>query len=435
MRIRRRLLFFSAVLCFGVSAISAQTVPAADRDVSRFREQDFIAYNPRYAELQAERVRRATMLGTRVFRMEAHGQNIACAHQILTETKWLLGDTADFRRIDGRLDALENVLDHPELEDAATRQDPGDGSWGRCYTEWFFKLDASFDHLDRSTGRDSESELPLRLLDRVNSPAKLREYFARVSVSDIARNGVDNSRELNESIADLMRLILWDRPVGYRWDPRLKHVLMDILLHDLRNPATGWWGERYVVDGRTEFVDYLSLTFHVVRYLNGEVPDRQRMVETTLAVKDLNEPSGWLSDGHFTDHNNMDVAVLFGFGWSAASEAQRQAMAEEIQKMLDWCLTQSLQPDGTFAQGGDDSIEQNVYFGVAFLGRIGFFDRRRRFWTERDFPQAAEIRQRITGYILRHQDGGAAGGTYYEHALLELNSDPAYLKSWSKHPE
>ena len=435
MRIRKHLFFSSIAICYCASVISAQTVPAADRNVNHFREQAFISYNPRYLELRTERIHRAVSLGKRVIQMEAHEQNTACAHQILTETRWLLGDTADFQRIDQRLDALENVLDHLDLEDTATRQDPSDGSWGRCYTEWFFKLDASYQHLSQSATRDPEPGLPPRLLDRINSPTKLRDYFARVSVSDIARDGVDNSRELNESTADLMRLILWDRPKGYRWDPRLKHVLMDIILHDLRNPNTGWWGERYVVDGHTEFVDYLSLTFHIVRYLDGKVPDLQRMIETTLALKDLNEPSGWLSDGHFTDHNNMDVAVLFRFGWGAASGRQRQAMAEQIQKMLDWCLTQSLQADGTFAQGGDNSIEENMYFGVAFLSRIGFFDRQRRFWTSRDFLAAPEIRQRITSYILRHRGSGAAGGTYYEHALQELNSDPAYLRLWSKHPD
>lgn len=435
MRLRRRLFFLLVTIFSCVSAVSAQTVPAADRDVSRSREQAFISYNARYTELRNERIRRAVSLGKRVIQMEAHEQNTACAHQILTETKWLLGDSADFPRIDQRLDALENVLDHPDLEDAAARQDPSDGSWGRCYTEWFFKLDASYEHLNQNATRNLEPDLPLRLLDRINSPTKLRDYFARVSVSDIARDGIDNSRELNESMADLMRFILWDRPKGYRWDPRLKRVLMDIILHRLRNPETGWWGERYVFDGRTEFVDYLSLTFHIVRYLNGKVPDLQRMVETTLALKDLNEPSGWLSDGHFIDHNNMDVAVLFRFGWSAASGRQRQAMAEQIQKMLDWCLTQSLQPDGTFAQGGDNSIEENIYFGVAFLSRIGFFDRSRRFWTKRDFPEAAEVRQRITRYILQHRESGAAGGTYYEHALQELNSDPDYLKLSERHPE
>jgi hypothetical protein len=441
MRILKRLSFSLVAICCSVSSlsdISAQIVPAADRDIATLREQGFTSYNARNSELRTERIRRAVSLGKRVFQMEAQGQNTACAHQILTETKWLLGDTADFRRIDERLDALENVLNHPDLEKTTSAQDPSDGSWGGCYTEWFFRLDASFEHLNQDAPHNLNSnlspDLPPKFLDRINSPTKLSDYFARVSVSDIARDGVDNSRELIESMADLMRLILWDRPKTYRWDPRLKATLMDIVLH-LRNPDTAWWGERYVVNGHTEFVDYLSLTFHIVRYLDGKVPDLQRVIETTLAYKDLNEPSGWLSDSHLTDHNNMDVAVLFSFGWSAASANQREAMAEQIQRMLDWCLTQSLQPDGTFAQGGDNSFEENTYFGAAFLSRIGFFDRTRRFWTTQDFPEASEIRQRITRYILQHRNTGAAGGTYYEHALQDMNSDPPYLKSWANHPD
>ena len=84
----------------------------------------------------------------------------------------------------------------------------------------------------------------------------------------------------------------------------------------------------------------------------------------------------------------------------------------------------SLTKDGSFAQGGDDSIEENTYFGVAFLSRIGFFDARRRFWTTKEFPEAPEIRQRIERFIAEHRNSGAVGGTYYENAMRELNSDP-----------
>jgi hypothetical protein len=130
MSIRKLLSFLLVAVSSCISAIAAQTVPAADRNVEVLRRQAFIAYNASYSQLRGDRVRRAVSLGRRVFQMEAQGQKTACAHQILTETKWLLGDTADFRRIDQRLDALENVLDHPNLEDTATGQDPSDGSWG-----------------------------------------------------------------------------------------------------------------------------------------------------------------------------------------------------------------------------------------------------------------------------------------------------------------
>jgi hypothetical protein len=81
-----------------------------------------------------------------------------------------------------------------------------------------------------------------------------------------------------------------------------KQVLMDIILHRLRNAETGWCGERYLFHEHTEFVDNLSLTFHVVRYLDGKVPELRRMIETTLAVKDGLEDIAWRS-------------VRGGFGW------------------------------------------------------------------------------------------------------------------------
>ena len=136
-------------LVLTVSYCFATTPSSADRNYHAFKDQQFAAFNAHYKQLRAERVARAVALGKRVFQLESQGRPTACAHQILNEIKWLIGDTADFPRIDGRLDALQDLLSHPERESLATQQDPADGSWGRCYTEWFFKLDATYDHLNR----------------------------------------------------------------------------------------------------------------------------------------------------------------------------------------------------------------------------------------------------------------------------------------------
>ena len=75
-----------------------------------------------------------------------------------------MGSTVDIERIDARLDDLRASLAHPELEARAREQD-ADGSWGRCYDAWFFRLDASYDgHFSRDQGGDHIS-----LLGRVNS--------------------------------------------------------------------------------------------------------------------------------------------------------------------------------------------------------------------------------------------------------------------------
>ncbi len=408
------------LLCLLPMLTFAQAIraPQIDIDYRAYIRQDFEQFNPRYERLLAERTQRAFALGKQILDEERQGSDVACAHQIILEIEWLLGYTADFARIDRRLDDLERVLTQPDKESLARRQDPVDGSWGHCYTEWFFKLDATYDYT-----QEQKPMYPLRFLDRVNSPDKLRNYYASIEVSDIAQNGIDHRRELNESLADLVRLILHDQPKGYVWAPGMKSAIMQIVLNQVRNPSTGWWGERYKHNAEVYFVDDLSITFHMLSYLNGNVPDLAKVVDTALALKDLNYPQGWLEDGGYSNHNNMDAVVLFHYGWNSATPGQRKTMTEEIDKMLSWCLSESLQPDGTFrTTARDDSLEESEYFGTAFLARIGFFDKPRRFWTDQEFPEAQRIRQRIRAYITKHAATGAAGGVYYQHALGQLDA-------------
>jgi hypothetical protein len=397
--------------------------PAADLAYRADIRHDFIEFNPEWQRLRAARVPRAIALAQQVYAAEKQGSDVACAHQILMELKWLFAYTADFARIDRRLDDLDRALAQPESQPAVL-PNPSVGNPSFCYTEWFFNLDATYDHL-----KTGPSSYPLHLLDRVNSPEKLRAYFASVSTSDVARTGLDHRRELNESLSDLLRLILHDEPAGYPWAPGMKAAMLDIVLHQLRNPETGWWGARYLHNGQTYFVDDLSITFHVVSYLRGDAPGLAQVLNTALALKDLEYPQGWLEDGKYSNHNNMDAIVLFHYGWPTASPAERTAIAAEIQKMLAWCLANSLQSDGSFRSSpADDSIEEAEYFGAAFLARIGFFDKSRRFWTTQDFtqdtaePRPDDIRRRIKAFIAAHLSTGAAGRAYYRNALEQLNA-------------
>jgi hypothetical protein len=260
-------------------------------------------------------------------------------------------------------------------------------------------------------------------IDKINSQERLTDYLVSVSVSDIARTGIDHEREFNESISYLMRMILRNRPKGYAYDPKLKETIMDLLLHRFRNPETGYWGERYVHDGQVLFVDDLSITFHVVRYLDGNVPDMDKVVSTTLAVKDMEFPVGCLTKGEYCNHLNMDMADLFRLGWPHASAAQKKAIAVELHKMLKWCLTELQQPDGSFKfWDGDNSKEEATFYGVSFLARISYFDRTKRFWTDEEFPEAENVRQHILKYIGEHLKSGATGGEYYRSALEQLGA-------------
>lgn len=417
----RWMLMVAVMLC--ATAMEYGQVPKVDLERNEMIRTDMVAFNPQYHEMVAPRRKELNALIAEVNQREAAGKIVTCSHQIALETRWLLGYTADFPRVDRRLTDLKESLAHPEREALAEQEDPRDGSWGGCFTEWFERLDASYDILQMYKLKGISPKYRFSLLDRINSPEKIEEYFASITTSDIAHDGIDRRKELNAAFVDLIRLVWSGDPVGYHWDPRVKKTLLKVTLDKYRNPATGWWGESYIHDGKREYVDDLSMTFHIVLALDDHVPLKRRMATTLFALKDVNYPVGWSENGVQTNHNNMDVVVLMRASWKAMTPAQRQQGRAEIHRMLHWCLTESLQPDGSFKPsigGGDDSIEEGEHFGVVFLARIGYFDKSKRFWTNENFPEAEDNRRHIIAYINAHQNTGAASGAYYSSALQAL---------------
>lgn len=353
--------------------------------------------------------------------MEKKGKKNRAAHQILTEIRWLLGNTRDFKRISERIQALRSALTDPALYGAADEQSSEDGSWGKWYTEWFWKLDASCDQIFALAEEGQLPKYPVRFLDRINSPEKLRTHLERLLISEPERDGVNHRSEFNETLSALIRLIVRQQPGSYPFHPQLTETLMDFLMNRARDPETGYWGAWYQSGDQIKKTADMSITFHVVRFLKGHVPDWPKIIDTTLAVKDKEWPLGWLESGAYLNHNNMDVVDIFRLGWPHATPAQQAAMRVEIRKMLEWCLKYSLQPDGSFRLTlYDDSLETCIYWGTAFLGRIGYFDPKRRFWAQEEFPEAAQVKQNILRFIQEHFDSGTEGGTYYRNALEEL---------------
>ncbi|MGD1078642.1 MAG: hypothetical protein ABR881_10020 [Candidatus Sulfotelmatobacter sp.] len=401
-------LLLTVVLILG-SAASAE-IPrqtAVDRDAFALLQQDFVAFNPHYKDQREPRVGRTYALAKRMFDEEDKGGKTTCGHQILFELESLLISSADFKLIDARLRDLETSIGHPSSDKVDQ-----DGLWGACYQQWYLKY-ATYDHLEAQAG-DEPSPHPLpAFLARVSTPEKLTAYLDALSVSDVRYTGLDHEPEFNETVATLLQMIVRRKPENYIVDPTLRDALLDRVLHRYRNLETGFWGERYRREGREDFPDDLSVTFHVVSYLKGKVPEMPHVLDTTLAIKDFNYPAGWLWKGEFWNHNNMDVVALFHLGWAQASVSQQKAMATEIDRMLTWCLHDSLQPDGSFKVNiADGSLEDAEYYGTSFLVRIGFFDPAQRFWTDRDFQEAPDVRKRILGFVRAHQGSGPTGDNY-----------------------
>jgi hypothetical protein len=419
------------VVFLSAAASQAQQVPQADLEANPRMERDFLAYDPHYKEAKQQRIERIRAVAGEVLKNESAGQKTACSHQILFEAMSLIMSSADFKLIDRRLEDAEASLANPELQAKAEKPDPSDGSLGGCYLEWYLRVGASYDQL-RKSRHDPNQQSPLPpWLDRIATPAKLTDYLVSISVSDISHTGIDHEREFNDMLAVLTRMLIRDSNIFV--PAQLKTTLLDLIKNRLRNPKTGWWGESYSRNGHVDFVDDLSITFHLVSYLNGKVPDMDKVIDTTLAVKDMDYPVGWLWKGQPWNHNNMDVVTLFQYGWPVASDRQRKAMQAEIEKMLHWCLTGSLQPDGSFKPViADGSLEESMEYGVAFLARIGFFDKSKRFWTNQDFPQAEEVRARIMAFVKKHEASGGAGGTQYQGVLEDLNESPEKQKQKQK---
>jgi hypothetical protein len=398
------------------------TVPESDLHAKERLLQDFISFDSSYVKKRSEAAIKAKLLAQKVFELEAKGYNTSCLHQILYEAGSLLYSSANFKLINQRLNELEAAVSSPETQTDIEIKDPTDDSYGKCYVEWFLKVVASYNQLEKITV-DNPKPTPLpRFLECINTPEKLEDYLTSISVSDIRKTGVDNEREYNEMHATLLEMIIKGSPQNYIVDSVLRHSFKNLLFNKLRNPLTGWWGESYIRNGHTEFVDDLSTTFHTVSYLKGNVPEMGKIIATLLAVKNVPYPVGWLWKNEYWNHNNMDVVTIFKYGWQQSNEQLRNEMSSEIDKMLQWCLTSSLQPDGSFKNIPEDgSIEEAQYYGTSFLARIGYFDKSKRFWTNKDFPEASAIKDKLITYIKQNQKTGGSGGDYYKNALEALD--------------
>jgi hypothetical protein len=349
------------------------------------------SYFPKTVELRRAIEPEIRALGVRLDCEEAQGRDASCLRQILRELRWRLEYTADEDGIGRSLERLRALAASPLQQGAVSRDE--DGSYGDCTDVWFLKLDEAVDHF-LAADFDDHGEPPC-FLDRINDPARLKCYLESLLVSRPAEDGVDRRKELNFATADLFRLILWRRPPNYPWDPRLETVIRDFVA-EWQDPVTGFFGAVYLIDGRRLRTVDLSLTFHMARYLGGGIGYWPELIDTLLAIRDDRYPYGWLDEHGPSNHNNYDVAVLLQLGWPKMRPDQRPRAAQELDRLTDWCLGTAIAADGTIrARAASESLPESYYFAIAFLDTVGFFDREKRFWTDRAFPAAPAVREQF----------------------------------------
>jgi len=383
----------------------------SDAELYRFGynpRPDFVAFDPHYRQVHDGFSKELDALQADMIRQQRAGRETFCTRQIFLECRWLVYYTDNQPRTRQRLDDLRDVL-ALKSDPHGREQDKADGSFAPCCNAWWLRMDMTCDELVTMSFGWKEPQYPVRLLEKINSPSKLRAYFDSLLISDIRKTGINNALELNMAAADLQRFILFEGtlrelPTQFRFDPGLKAALLDYEDNTWQDPKTGMWGAWYrTADGSIVKTADLSTTFHLISYRGDNGVKRwSQLIATTLAMRNGRFPFGWLEEGKYmSNHHNMDVVKLWQLGWPHAGPEQRRQIAAAVAEMLDFCLRQSLQPDGSFKSPEEDTLSSAFYFGVGFLREIGYFSKANRFWTDRSFPEAAEVRQRIRERITR----------------------------------
>jgi hypothetical protein len=416
----------AVVWLFAANIAVAEEVPAIDAQTTRGQSRavfgydtgpDFIEYEPGYRELRRTYSAELGELQLELAQQTRAGRATPCSRQIFLEARWLTYYSARFDRIRQRLDDLRAMLSQPADPEDAREQVAADGSYDHCSDDWFLKLDATVEELEDRASRGEKPKHPLRLLDRINTPDKLRKHLDSLLISDIRKTGIDNRYELNIGISAIIRLVTNDLGEVYPFPPEMERALFDYMDNQWQDPETGFYGGWYrLADGGIRKTADLSITFHIASYRRQSTKRLPEMMRTLLAMEKYEFPFGWQQEWRPSNHHNYDVVRLFRIGWPVMDEAQRASAREAMKRMLEFCLTETLNEEGSFKLMDEDTVGSSFMIPVHLLDELGYFRRSRRFWTDEPFPDGPATARRIAARI----EGMGLTDTESQKALRRL---------------
>jgi hypothetical protein len=389
----------------GRGAEPARVTGGAQRGVSRNvfgydPTADFVKFEPAYRQKHARYAQQLRELQLELARQTASGRATPCSRQIFLEARWLVYYSAQWDRIERRLADLRQMLNRPSDPPDTRQQIEADGSYDHCSQEWFLKLDSTIEEVEDRQERGEKPKYALSLLDRINSPEKLRGYLDSLLISDVAKTGIDNRFELNIAITAIERFIVGHVGQVFAFAPGMKEALFDYQDKVWQDPQTGFFGGWYrLPDGTTRKTADLSVTFHIVSYRRNSVQHVPELIRTLIAMKNEEYPFGWREEGQMSNHHNYDVVRLFRIGWSQMDHRQRDLARVEMRKMMDFCLNETMNPDGSFKLMDEDTVGSSFLFPVSLLNELGYFRPSLRFWTWESFPDAMKVADRVQARI------------------------------------
>jgi hypothetical protein len=357
---------------------------------------DFIKFDADYLQKHARYAAQLSELQLELARQTSKGRPTPCSRQIFLEARWLVFYSAHWEEIEGRLADLREMMSRPSDPPKAREQIEVDGSHDHCRHAWFLKLDSTIEEVENRSEQGEKPKYSLKLLDRINTPEKLTSYLNSLQVSDTAMTGLDNRFELNIALTSIERFIVGHVGQVYTFAPGMKEALFAYEGSVLQNPQTGFFGASYrLADGAIRQTADLSVTFHIVSYRRDTIQRIPQMMRTLIAMKDQEYPFGWLQGGQMSNHHNYDVVRLFRVGWPQMDNAQRELARTEMHHMMDFCLKETMNPDGSFKMMDEDTVGSSFLFPISLLNELGYFRPSLRFWTWDSFPDAMTVANRV----------------------------------------
>src|SRR5215831_1620456 len=70
-----------------------------------------------------------------------------------------------------------------------------------------------------------------------------------------------------------------------------------------------------------------------------------------------------------------------------------------MRNMMDFCLSETMNPDGSFKMMDEDTVGSSFLFPISLLNELGYFRPSLRFWTWDSFPNAMEVADRVQNRI------------------------------------
>lgn len=390
-----------ALFAVAIAHAHVFTAPPPDPNDSPWRRfRDAAEFYWDFAEIPMARRQRLDLLNPElrplvqeINRRQAAGEDMHYSMHIYREVRWRLNFTPDVAGTRAEIDQLRRSLGETDQQQLAGAQQ-SDGSWGMGIDAWYLRLYYSVENVKAC---HPPPRYPLAFLDRINSPQKLDSQLDADLYDNFTRTGVFNREETDETFSAIARLLFASTPTScYAFDPELRNATI-AFVQRWQNPATGCWGQ-WLLDrkGRIWKMDDMAMTFHVVSDLHGSVEHKDLIARRLLQLDRVNFPAGILFDGHFENHLNWDAVKIFRMAWPTLNEETRGQVRTEIARMLHWCLTKSYQSDGSFMVSDlDDTPGDAFRYGIWFLQESGYFQRKDRFWTDQDFPDADQVRRRI----------------------------------------